>query len=177
MPGEAPHSRGRRFVDNVCYLFDNKFGFTIGENCYEGEGAASLVTPSGTILFDIRMNQTRIRNLPNRTTEKYRIQYFCECKYQTMSNGLLGDFKSFILNKAIPSVDTLNSMFTGNFGFLFFTNHYFRFRHYNVSNLTYYDEIFANEANYDRGRMEMMMGKLGIVILPDELLSTLLGGI
>lgn len=174
MPGESSHEFGRAFVNNICLFFEGKHGFTVRENCYEGQGAASLNTNDGVIYYDILMHQTRQRLMAG-NPNYYRTSFFCECKWRRRSRGLLGDFKEFIVDKALESVSYVNQRYNGNFHFLFITNQYFKIKLYEVGNINYINTILLGEV--DQTKLQLLMGKMSVLVLPDWLLSLCLEGV
>ena len=175
MPAEVIQERGRIFLKNVCYFFDDKFGFNVIADAYEGEGTTSIFLNEEVeeIRFDFFMFQRRLRVLANGTADSYRVRFIGECKWRSRSGSLKREFREF-LKRAIKVSELINRRHNGLYYFLFVTNRKFQIDLDKMNNVAYLRNYINEEVNEDH--LRLLLGKIGILFLPDWFLETVKEG-
>ena len=169
MPGEFPGELGRDFLHKVCFFLDGKFGFDVYRTCYEGKGSTTVVANNEVIRFDFLMYQLRKRTLGDQQTERYRVHFFCECKWRNDPRDLRGKLKEFLLN-ALKTTPVLQRQFSENFHFLFICNKPFGISQEDLRSIDFLKDFLDDNANL--GSLQGLSNKVGILILPDWFLET-----
>ena len=165
MPGEYPTEVHNRFVAAVCNIFygisSKKNAFTISETCKDGPASATIISGSDPVRFDILMIHK---------VEDERIHYCVECKTRSeCSTSTSSDLKRHLdifLQKAYKCIDSLESRYGENYGFMFISDVPFEVWDNHV-NLEYVQSAIGNEPPPDNNKISRLHPKVKILIFSD----------
>jgi hypothetical protein len=167
MSGEYPAKIAKDFVDKVCLFLDNKFGFTVIGNCYEGRNAASVAVDGRRVRFDLLVLQKQRETSPTHGTTIHKLYLFCECKWRTNPKYLKSELKKF-LDKALATSQEIQNTYANN-GFVFICNHPFAVSQKDIQDIQYL-RSFLNQ-DHSLAELTSLSSRTQIIVLSDRFLE------
>lgn len=164
----APEHRGQvhnNFVIGVCDFLvgvsSSRNRFDVKETCLEGERAATVENEGQIIHFDILLIHVR---------DNIRTHYYCECKTRKeCSSSTESDLKRHLkifLHKAYQTIDSAESRYGENYGFLFISDVPFGMADSNLA-FSYLKEALKDIPSLNENRLNDMSTRVKIIILSD----------
>lgn len=154
------------FVSGICDLLvaisSSRNRFDITETCLEGgERAATVEVGDHLVNFDILLIHV---------AGNVRTHYYCECKTRRECSGRTdSDLKRHLkifLRKAYQTMDSAQSRYGENYGFLFISDVPFGVADGNV-NFSYVKEALTDISTLDENKLNHIVGKVRILLFSD----------